>query len=209
MSLIYADRVEISMQYKKVVLYYYPESQLPIGSQYYIFFNGVQVDDNGYSGKEYLMSCKDIADLSYFAVSIDPDTITDMNMFNRIIKDHVLDTDDYVCSLANGLYESDGKPNFVKPEWGMKGKTIRRGSIVSLMERRRLKGDIFIIKPAGQSMPVVKIKDYRYYTNFDIQAYRASRIRKCLCAPYRYPAYRTTGRVNGEQPIDELNVNKI
>lgn len=209
---VYPIKVEISVQNSTLTIYYQTNIPLVGNSQFLVYVNGSIFDRNGVSGKQYKVALKTLVDFKYFAVVVIPPGLSETydplcnieyNMFSIILKDSVLDVDEYVCD-ALPIYDLNNKPNFVDPSYKQKGITIDRGSKVHRCATAT--------KPAGPSRSVISINDYRYFTNWDIQAYRTGKLRRVPCSPYYKPAYATCSKArtgDGLIPISNLIVEKL
>lgn len=220
------DRVEpidvkMSIQFQYLILNYQTNIKLEPNSQFLIYVNGLIYDRNGYSGKKYLIPLNILVNYKYFAVTViknglsniyDPFNGVEYNMFSLIFKDIVLSSDRYVCGSPQIFNSNDlNKPNFIPSSYNQKGITICNNDIVDINERIRLIGDKLVNKPAIKKQLVLKVNDYRYFTEWDIQAFRTGKIRQVPCSPYRKLSYKTCSKAtigSNKFPISDLTVNR-
>lgn len=127
------------------------------------------------------------------------------------MSDPILWTDYYVCPNRPITEEhfNTVRNNYISPEAKQLGFTVTRGTVVRLKaNRRRLVNHEIITKPAGQPHQVLKIDDYRYFTQFDQQAFQTNPRLNIPCQPYRFPATATTvfaTTAEGKVPLSDLS----
>jgi hypothetical protein len=224
LDLVNPDHVEISYTYSKVTLFYFANVATQPGNQFLVYFNGEIVDRHGQSGKSYSRTPRELVDLKTFAVIVIPGGLPDdynplcgveVDMFEKVYKDITLPEDNYTCEGPPIEENINGtiRANYVKPEWDQKGHSICPNSKVTLKARTKLMNGELVDKPESSVRPVLVVRDYRFFTNFDFQAYKAARLRAVPCSPYRFVSYKTGNFVtlsdSGHVSLDEIDIKKL
>lgn len=194
----------INFVQRTLTLFYDTTNDLLPGSTINVYANGVIIDKNGSSGKQYTLSVEDLQVLYAIALAAvapgvdspdyDPLCGEVRNMF-KFKKDFIPWQDFYVCPPRPLCEQHYGKQrcNYISPEMKQQGFTVTRGTVVQQRAgRRRLVDRKIVQKPVGQPRYVLKIDDYRYFTQFDQQAFQTNPGMTVPCQPYRFPSTATT-----------------
>jgi len=119
--------------------------------------------------------------------------------------------DEFICEgreTVTTIFDKTYK-NYVDKDWNVKGASIVKGKQTNLKRRDRVQGNKLVNKKPGRRRRMIKVRDYRHYSDFDRSAYRVRRGKKVPCTPYPWPAHATAQKVTiaeGEFHIAELNI---
>ena len=204
---------------------YHKKHSMPQGTQVYVYLNNQLADREGFSGKEYKLGWHQLVSIeSIIVVPVPPSLVqtgydplcgrTDFpSMYivgQNFLRGFVLASEHFSCPNIP-IYDERGRTNFITPAMKQEGFTIRPGSLVALKDgRKRLVNGKTISKKHGDDRFVLSIKDYRYHSQFDRQAFRVQPTRILGCS--RLPAHRTTVFIrtaDGNNALSEHAVKKI